>query len=103
MFPTIPKTSSVHDDVFHPLQPTTTTPPAPPSKPETTPNTPIYVGKYDYEPRTDGDLSFKKGDLMYIIHTYEDDWWYARFKNGESEGYIPSNYVAEYGSVEAEE
>ena len=34
---------------------------------------PIYVGKYDYDSRTDDDLSFKKGDLMYIISTDEGD------------------------------
>ena len=42
-------------------------PPPPPKKPEQPPvNYPIYVGKYDYDSRTDDDLSFKKGDLMYI-------------------------------------
>lgn len=64
---------------------------------------PIFVGKYDYDSRTDDDLSFKKGDLMYIISTDEGDWWFARAKDGEKEGYIPSNYVAEYKSLDAEE
>lgn len=80
-------------------------PPPPPPKPETqaTPKYPIYVGKYDYDSRTDDDLSFKKGDLMYIISTDEGDWWFARAKEGGREGYIPSNYVAEYKSLDAEE
>eukprot|EP00731_Ephydatia_muelleri_P031841 Em0023g348a len=64
---------------------------------------PIYVGKYDYDSRTDDDLSFKKGDLMYIISTDEGDWWFARSKDTGKEGYIPSNYVAEYKSLDAEE
>ena len=64
---------------------------------------PIYVGKYDYDSRTDDDLSFKKGDLMYIISTDEGDWWFARSKDTGREGYIPSNYVAEYKSLDAEE
>lgn len=64
---------------------------------------PIFVGKYDYDSRTDDDLSFKKGDLMYIISTDEGDWWFARAKEGGKEGYIPSNYVAEYKSLDAEE
>ena len=65
---------------------------------------PIYVGKYDYDSRTDDDLSFKKGDLMYIISTDEGDWWFARSKDtAGKEGYIPSNYVAEYKSLDAEE
>ena len=64
---------------------------------------PIFVGKYDYDSRTDDDLSFKKGDLVYIISTDEGDWWFARAKEGGKEGYIPSNYVAEYKSLDAEE
>ena len=79
-------------------------PPPPPPKPEQPPvNYPIYVGKYDYDSRTDDDLSFKKGDLMYIISTDEGDWWFARAKDSGREGYIPSNYVAEYKSLDAEE
>ena len=64
---------------------------------------PIFVGKYDYDSRTDDDLSFKKGDLMYIVSTDEGDWWFARSKETGQEGYIPSNYVAEYKSLDAEE
>ena len=81
-------------------------PPPPPPKPEQPPppvNYPVYVGKYDYDSRTDDDLSFKKGDLMYIISTDEGDWWFARSKDNGKEGYIPSNYVAEYKSLDAEE
>lgn len=64
---------------------------------------PTFVGKYDYDSRTDDDLSFKKGDLMYIISTDEGDWWFARSKENGKEGYIPSNYVAEWKSLDAEE
>lgn len=65
---------------------------------------PMFVGKYDYDSRTDDDLSFKKGELMYIISTDEGDWWFARAKDASGrEGYIPSNYVAEYKSLDAEE
>lgn len=73
--------------------------PAPPPPPKY----PVYVGKYDYDSRTDDDLSFKKGDLMYIISTDEGDWWFAQSKDTGKEGYIPSNYVAEWKSLDAEE
>ena len=43
------------------------------------------------------------GDHLYIISTEEGDWWFARSKNTGKEGYIPSNYVAEYRSLDAEE
>ena len=66
-------------------------------------NYPLYVGKYDYDSRTDDDLSFRKGDLMYIISTEEGDWWFAQLKETNQKGYIPSNYIAEYKSLDAEE
>jgi hypothetical protein len=50
---------------------------------------------YDYDTRTTEDLSFKKGDLMYIIKNDDGDWWWARLKDSGKEGYIPSNRVAE--------
>ena len=78
-------------------------PPALPSKSEPTVNYPIYVGKFDYDSRTDDDLSFKKGDLMYIISTDEGDWWFAYLKDSGEEGYVPSNFLAKSGSIFAEE
>ena len=75
----------------------------PPPPPPKEPSYPVYVGKYDYDSRTDDDLSFKKGALMYIISTDEGDWWFARSKDTGNEGYIPSNYVAEWKSLDAEE
>ena len=74
-----------------------------PKKSEPTEKFPIYVGKYDYDSRTDDDISFKKGDQMYIISIEEGDWWFARLKNSGREGYIPSNYVTEYKGLDAQE
>ena len=62
----------------------------------------MYVAKYDYDSRTDDDLGFKKGDLMYILST-EGDWWFAQSMATGMEGYVPSNYVAEWKSLDAEE
>ena len=56
---------------------------------------PLCVGKYDYNSRSIEYLSFKKGDLLYIIDR-EWTWWFARAKHSGQEGYIPSNYVEEY-------
>lgn len=36
-------------------------PPPPSAAVHPDPNYPLYVGKYDYDSRTDDDLSFKKG------------------------------------------
>ena len=59
---------------------------------------PLCVGKYDYSVRTAEDLSFKKGDLLYILNSDDEDWWFARAKHSGQEGYVPSNYVGEYNS-----
>ena len=64
---------------------------------------PKYTAKYDYESRTDNDLSFKKGDIMYIADTDEGEWLYARSEDSKREGYIPSSYVADCTSLQAEE
>ena len=64
---------------------------------------PLFVGKYDYDSRTEDDLGFKKGDLLYIISTEDADWWYAQHKDSGDKGFVPSNYIAEYKSLDAEE
>ena len=65
------------------------------------PSYPLYIGKYDYDnPTDDLELSFKKGDLMYIINSDEGVWWFAHLKGSGKEGYIPSNYVVKYKSLD---
>ena len=62
----------------------------------------VFVALYDYDARTDEDLSFRKGEHLEIINDTQGDWWYARSKTTKSEGYIPSNYVAKLKSLESE-
>ena len=95
--PVLQQQESVAASIAPPPETILKPPPPPPSQ------YPVFVGKYDYDSRTDDDLSFKKGDLMYIISTDEGDWWFARSKDSGKEGYIPSNYVAEWKSLDAEE
>ena len=52
---------------------------------------------------TDDDLSFNKGDLLYIIDMDEGGWWFARAKDSNQEGYIPGVYVTEFKSLVDEE
>ena len=77
--------------------------PQPPVLPLKESTYPLFVAKYGYSSRTDDDLDFEKGDLLYVLNTDDGDWWYARSKQTEQEGYIPSNYIAEYMSIDAEE
>lgn len=60
----------------------------------------VFVALYDYDARTDEDLSFRKGEILEIINDTQGDWWYARSKTTKKEGYIPSNYVASVKSLE---
>lgn len=67
-----------------------------------------FVALFDYQARTAEDLSFCVGDKLQILDTSQEGWWFARHleKKGESgqqlKGYIPSNYVAEDRSLQAE-
>ena len=64
---------------------------------------PLYVAKYDYDARTHDDLTFHKGDLLEVLSKEEGDWWLARSRANDQQGFIPSNYVAEAKSLDAEE
>ncbi|OXA60749.1 tyrosine-protein kinase Src42A [Folsomia candida] len=65
-------------------------------------NARFFVALYDYDARTDEDLSFRKGEHLEILNDTQGDWWFARSKSTRQEGYIPSNYVAKLKSIEAE-
>lgn len=65
-------------------------------------NAKIFVALYDYDARTDEDLSFKKGEHLEIINDTQGDWWLAMSRLTKLQGYIPSNYVAKLKSIEAE-
>ena len=58
--------------------------------------------RYDYTPRTEGDLTFKKDDRMIILDKRNGGWWKARNLSTNIEGYIPMNYVADEKSLEAQ-
>ncbi|XP_059355123.1 tyrosine-protein kinase fynb isoform X4 [Carassius carassius] len=63
----------------------------------------LFVALYDYEARSEDDLSFRKGEKFQIINSTEGDWWDARSLTTGGTGYIPSNYVAPVDSIQAED
>uniref|UniRef100_A0A3P9Q9C3 Tyrosine-protein kinase n=1 Tax=Poecilia reticulata TaxID=8081 RepID=A0A3P9Q9C3_POERE len=63
----------------------------------------LFVALYDYEARTEDDLSFRKGERFQILNSTEGDWWDARSLTTGGSGYIPSNYVAPVDSIQAED
>lgn len=62
----------------------------------------IIIALYDYDARTAEDLRFQKGEQLEVIDDTQGDWWLARSKLTGEKGYIPSNYVARFKSIEAE-
>ena len=70
---------------------------------EIEPTHPLFVAKYDYESQTVKDMSFNKGDKLFIINNDDKDWWLARAKSSGQEGCVPSSYVAKFKSLDAEE
>uniref|UniRef100_H2YKQ4 Tyrosine-protein kinase n=1 Tax=Ciona savignyi TaxID=51511 RepID=H2YKQ4_CIOSA len=62
-----------------------------------------YVAMYDYDARTHEDLSFRKGETLFILNRLVGDWWQARSPTSGQEGYVPSNYVAPAGGIDCED
>ncbi|UJR29956.1 hypothetical protein I4U23_017503 [Adineta vaga] len=63
----------------------------------------IYVAIYDYEARTDDDLTLRVGDLLTILDDSQTDWWLARHCQTRLQGYIPALYVAPRDGLDAKE
>eukprot|EP00037_Helgoeca_nana_P018040 m.172092 g.172092 ORF g.172092 m.172092 type:complete len:514 (-) comp24268_c0_seq1:182-1723(-) len=63
----------------------------------------LFQALYDYEARTEDDLSFKKGQKLKILNNSDGDWWQAQLSGTTRTGYIPSNYVAPCQSIESED
>ncbi|XP_020837245.1 protein-tyrosine kinase 6 [Phascolarctos cinereus] len=65
----------------------------------------LYVSLWDFEARTEDELSFQAGDVFHITEKKED-WWKATKLDaaGRSlgEGYVPHNYLAERETMETE-
>ncbi|XP_048205693.1 protein-tyrosine kinase 6 [Perognathus longimembris pacificus] len=66
---------------------------------------PKYVGLWDFDARTDEELSFRAGDLFHVSRK-EEPWWWATLLDAAggalAEGYVPHNYLAEKETVESE-
>ena len=58
---------------------------------------------FDLDPQGDNQLAFKKGDVIEVVDTTDDNWWYGalRERNGEpftenAQGLFPTNYFQAY-------
>jgi hypothetical protein len=55
---------------------------------------------YDYEARTEDELSVKEDDILYVIDKEDEDWWKAELKQPNADeqgpiGLVPASYLEE--------
>lgn len=55
---------------------------------------------YDYEARTEDELSIKQDDILYVIEKEDSDWWRTELKQSSGEeggpiGLVPASYLEE--------
>ncbi|KAI6229055.1 Tyrosine-protein kinase [Aphelenchoides fujianensis] len=62
----------------------------------------LYIALFDYDARTEEDLSFKRNELLEVINDMQGDWWYARSLATNRTGFVPSNYIARDKSIDAQ-
>ena len=63
------------------------------------------MGLWDFEARTDKELSFRAGDLLHVARKGEEWCWAVRLDEAGralAEGYVPHSYLAEEETVESE-
>ncbi|KAJ3197753.1 cytoskeletal protein binding protein, partial [Dinochytrium kinnereticum] len=52
---------------------------------------------YDYEARTEDEVSFSEGAAVLVYENDDPEWWFARIDNNV--GLIPANYVSAGGEI----
>ena len=57
---------------------------------------PMFVGISNHTAKKKDELSFKKGDVMYIIGTEKENRWFAHLKNDGRRGYVPSQCLTKW-------
>lgn len=46
---------------------------------------------YDFTSQKEGDLSFKRGDIIHVTSQIDENWWQGTI--GARQGIFPSTYV----------
>lgn len=62
----------------------------------------MYIALFDYDARTDQDLSFRRHEHLEVLEMSSEDWWLAQSHVTGLQGYIPASYVANLKSIQAE-
>uniref|UniRef100_U3C6C7 Nephrocystin-1 n=1 Tax=Callithrix jacchus TaxID=9483 RepID=U3C6C7_CALJA len=61
-----------------------------------------YVAVGNFAAQQAGDLTFKKGEILFIIEKKPDGWWIAKDAKG-NEGLVPRTYLEPYSKEEDQE
>eukprot|EP01130_Rhizamoeba_saxonica_P002443 TRINITY_DN12240_c0_g1_i1.p1 TRINITY_DN12240_c0_g1~~TRINITY_DN12240_c0_g1_i1.p1 ORF type:complete len:447 (+),score=167.53 TRINITY_DN12240_c0_g1_i1:60-1400(+) len=62
----------------------------------------MFRAKYDFQgdPNLD-QLSYKFGDIVYLLEQDEDGWWYGELRDTKQEGFFYKDYFGPYSEYEA--
>lgn len=52
----------------------------------------IYIGVYDFETSEADQVSFRKNDVLTIVHKEHSGWWAVLTENGKI-GWVPAAYL----------
>ena len=56
---------------------------------------------YGYEQRNDKELTIEVNETVELLNDKDEGWWEVRHVQSRRQGYVPSNYIAKMGSLEA--
>jgi SLIT-ROBO Rho GTPase activating protein len=51
------------------------------------------VALFDYNGRTNKELSFRKNQIIYIYKKMNHEWWLGHLAGGHQSGFIPDGYI----------
>ncbi|KAI1298416.1 Protein E(sev)2B [Halotydeus destructor] len=54
----------------------------------------LVQAMYDFTPQENGELEFRRGDVITVIDRTDENWWEGEIRNRK--GYFPATYVTPY-------
>ena len=55
----------------------------------------LYQALYDFQAEDDSELSMRKGDIVRITDTSDQNWWNAQNEKSGKTGVVPQSYLTE--------
>ena len=51
------------------------------------------VALFDYNGRTNKELTFRKNQIIYIYKKMNREWWLGHLASGNQSGFVPDGYI----------